>query len=177
MDEARSRGRFGLIAVMAAIPLAVDLATKQMALAHFSPADPVSTLGGLLKFTLISNSGAAFSLGEGTTWLFTAAKIIVITGMLWVARRVRVPLWGVVFGLLVGGAAGNLVDRVFRPPSPMQGAVIDWIQLPYWPVFNIADMSVVCGGILAVVAVFRGITLDGSPVPDKAKREPKRDSS
>lgn len=153
---------------MAALPLAVDLATKQIALANFSPADPVSTLGGFLKFTLVSNSGAAFSVGEDATWLFSAAKLIAITGMLWVARRVRVPLWGVVFGLLIGGAAGNLVDRVFRPPSPLQGAVIDWIQLPYWPVFNIADMAVVCGGALAMVAVFRSISLDGSLVAEKS---------
>lgn len=153
---------------MAALPLAADLATKQIALAEFSPADPVSTLGGFLKFTLVTNSGAAFSVGEGATWLFSAAKLIVITVMLWNARRVRVPLWGVVFGLLIGGAAGNLVDRVFRPPSPLQGAVVDWIQLPYWPVFNIADMAVVCGGALAVVAVLRKISLDGSPVAEEA---------
>ncbi|GAA1331812.1 hypothetical protein GCM10009647_072040 [Streptomyces sanglieri] len=67
LNDARSRRRFGLIAVMAALPLAVDLATKQIALANFSPADPASTLGGFLKFTLISNSGAAFSVGEDTT--------------------------------------------------------------------------------------------------------------
>ncbi|MFJ2770478.1 signal peptidase II [Streptomyces sp. NPDC087300] len=70
-------------------------------------------------------------VGEDSTWLFSAAKLVVTVGMLWFARRVRVPLWGVVFGLLVGGAAGNLVDRVFRPPSPFQGAVVDWIQLPW----------------------------------------------
>ncbi|MFC4329479.1 signal peptidase II [Streptomyces andamanensis] len=166
-NEARSRRRFGLIAVMAALPLAADLATKQIALAEFSPTDPVSTLGGLLKFTLVTNSGAAFSIGEGATWLFSAAKLVVITVMLWGARRVRVPLWGVVFGLLIGGATGNLVDRVFRPPAPLQGAVIDWIQLPHWPVFNIADMAVVCGGALAAVAVLRKISLDGSPVAEE----------
>ncbi|MFE2932288.1 signal peptidase II [Streptomyces sp. NPDC059278] len=167
-NEARSRRRFGLVAVMAALPLALDLATKQIALANFSPTDRASTLGGFLKFTLVSNSGAAFSVGENATWLFSMAKLIVIIGMLWVARRVRASLWGVIFGLLIGGAAGNLVDRVFRPPSPLQGAVIDWIQLPYWPVFNIADMAVVCGGVLAVVAVFRGIGLDDSLVAEKS---------
>jgi signal peptidase II len=173
MSELNEQGnrQFGLIAILAAVSLIVDLITKQIALANFSPADPVSTLGGFLKFTRITNSGAAFSLGEEETWLFTTTKLVVIIAVLWISRRVRVPIWAVIFGLLVGGASGNLVDRVFRPPSPFQGEVIDWIQLPNWPVFNIADMAVVCGGALAIWASFRGINLDGSIETKKAESE------
>ncbi|MEI5032520.1 signal peptidase II [Streptomyces sp. CA-278952] len=172
MSELRNR-HFGLIATLAAVALIADLITKQIALAHFSLAEPVSTLGGFLKFTRVSNSGAAFSLGEDTTWLFSTAKLVVIIVILWISRRVRVPIWAVIFGLVVGGASGNLVDRVFRPPSPFQGEVIDWIQLPNWPVFNIADMAVVCGGALAVWASFRGINLDGSIETKPAEEEKK----
>ncbi len=169
-NEVRNRP-FGLIAILVAVTLIADLITKQIALANFSPADPVSALGGFLKFTRITNSGAAFSLGEEMTWLFSTVKLVVIIAVLWLSRRVRAPIWAVIFGLLVGGASGNLVDRVFRPPSPFQGGVIDWIQLPNWPVFNIADMAVVCGGALAIWASFRGINLDGSIETKKAESE------
>ncbi|MFJ5818715.1 signal peptidase II [Streptomyces sp. NPDC093108] len=168
MSEASKvkRPRFVLMAAVAALLMLADLITKQIALANYSLAEPVSSLGGFLKFTLIYNSGAAFSLGEGSTWLFSTAKLVVIIGMLWISRRIRIPAWEAIFGLLVGGAAGNLVDRVFRPPSPFQGEVIDWIQFPHWPAFNIADMGVVCGGVLTVWMVFRGINLDGSIEPE-----------
>ncbi|MFE6667638.1 signal peptidase II [Streptomyces sp. NPDC057697] len=150
------------MAAVAALLMIVDVITKQIALANYSPAAPESYLGGFLKFTLINNSGAAFSLGEGSTWIFSTAKLVVIIGMLWISRRIRVPSWEAIFGLLIGGAAGNLVDRIFRPPSPFRGEVVDWIQLPHWAVFNIADMGVVSGGVLTVWMVFRGINLDGT---------------
>jgi signal peptidase II len=70
--------------------------------------------------------------------------------------------WAVALGLLLGGALGNLSDRVFRSPGPFRGHVVDWLELPHWPVFNIADSAIVAGGILAVLLAFRGIELDGT---------------
>ncbi|WP_124436777.1 signal peptidase II [Streptomyces sp. NL15-2K] len=142
--------------------LTADLATKQIALTHFSVTDPTQTLGGLLKFTLVFNSGGGFSFGQGETWFFTTVKIGVLIAMLVVSPRIRTPVWAVSFGLIMAGAAGSLIDRIFRAPSPWQGHVVDWIQLPHWPVFNLADCSVVCGSALVAWASFRGIHLDGT---------------
>ncbi|MFD4656341.1 signal peptidase II [Kitasatospora sp. NPDC058444] len=151
--------------------LASDLITKQIALTHFSGTDPTAHLGGLLTFTLVFNSGGAFSIGEGETWLFTAVKMTVVVLLLVVSPRVRTPVWAVSFGLVIAGAAGNLVDRLFRAPSPWQGGVVDWIQLPHWPVFNLADCGVVCGSALVMWASARGVRLDGT-VASKTLTEP-----
>jgi signal peptidase II len=86
----------------------------------------------------------------------------VIVFILRTSRRIHSVAWAVTLGLLLGGATGNLVDRLLREPGPLRGYVVDWIQLPHWPVFNIADSSIVCGGILAVLLAGRGIRIDGT---------------
>ncbi|MFJ6385656.1 signal peptidase II [Kitasatospora sp. NPDC092039] len=154
--------RLGTMTAVALALLASDFITKQIALTNFSRTDPTETLGGLLKFTLVFNSGGAFSIGEGVTWFFTTVKILVIVLMLVMSPRIRTPLWAVSFGLVIAGAAGNLIDRLFRAPSPLEGRVVDWIQLPHWPVFNLADCGVVCGSALVMWASTRGIRLDGT---------------
>ena len=87
------------------------------------------------------------------------------------SRRIRSTAWAVTLGLLLGGATGNLIDRLLRSPGPLRGYVVDWIQLPHWPVFNIADSSIVCGGILAVLLAARGLQIDGT-LPQRAARMP-----
>ncbi|MFI0820425.1 signal peptidase II [Streptomyces sp. NPDC021098] len=154
--------RLGIIAAVALVLLTSDFITKQVALTHFSGNYPTQALGGLLKFTLVFNSGGAFSFGQGETWVFTTVKMAVLITALVLSPRVRAPVWAVSFGLFIAGAAGNLIDRLFRGPSPLQGHVVDWIQLPHWPVFNLADCSVVCGSALVIWASFRGIRLDGT---------------
>ncbi|MFD0408935.1 signal peptidase II [Kitasatospora sp. NPDC127116] len=151
---------------VALVLLAADFVTKQIALTHFSGSDPTEALGGLLRFTLVFNSGGAFSIGEGEAWFFTTVKIVVVVAMLVVSPRIRTPVWAVSFGLVIAGAAGNLVDRLFRAPSPLQGRVVDWIQLPHWPVFNLADCGVVCGSALVMWASMRGIRLNGTRESD-----------
>ncbi|MET8545480.1 signal peptidase II [Kitasatospora sp. NPDC004799] len=163
--------RLGTMTAVALALLASDFITKQIALTNFSRTDPTETLGGLLKFTLVFNSGGAFSIGEGVTWFFTTVKILVIVLMLVMSPRIRTPLWAVSFGLVIAGAAGNLIDRVFRAPSPLEGRVVDWIQLPHWPVFNLADCGVVCGSALVMWASTRGIRLDGTRTPEPAETE------
>ncbi|MEU3572986.1 signal peptidase II [Kitasatospora sp. NPDC036755] len=154
------------MAAVALTLLASDLITKQVALTHFSGTDPTEAFGGLLKFTLVFNSGGAFSVGAGETWFFTTVKFLVLILLLVMAPRVRTPVWAVSFGLVIAGAAGNLVDRLSRGPSPWEGRVVDWIQLPYWPVFNLADCGVVCGSALVVWTLTRGIRLDGTIEPE-----------
>jgi signal peptidase II len=116
----------------------------------------------VLTLTLTRNAGAAFSIGPGATVLFSAVALIVVVVIARTARSLASRGWATSLGLLLGGALGNLADRVFRSPGPFRGHVIDWIQLPHWPVFNLADSAIVCGGVLAVLLVTRGIELDGS---------------
>jgi signal peptidase II len=129
--------------------------------ATLSHQPPLRLLGGLLTLRVLRNSGAAFSIGTSMTVVFSLIAVGVIVAILRTARRLRSIPWAVTLGLLLGGAAGNLGDRIFRSPGPFRGYVVDWIQLPHWPVFNIADSCIVCGGVLAVLLAARGIPLDG----------------
>ncbi|RNL86459.1 signal peptidase II [Halostreptopolyspora alba] len=152
---------------VAVVVLAVDLVTKQLALSRLIPGESVDVVGGLLRFTLVFNSGAAFSIGSGVPWLFFLIAIGVVGYIIVMARKLRSVGWAFALGLILGGACGNLVDRAVRPPAPLHGEVVDWIQVPYWPVFNVADSAIVIGGILAVVLAFRGINIDGSVESDE----------
>jgi signal peptidase II len=120
----------------------------------------VRVLGRWLRIVYTRNSGAAFSIGTGATLLFTAVAVGVVVVIVRAARRLVHSGWAVTLGLLLGGALGNLADRLFRAPGPLRGHVVDWIELPHWPVFNVADACIVVGGALAVVLVLRGAPLD-----------------
>ncbi|WP_245929016.1 signal peptidase II [Murinocardiopsis flavida] len=157
-----------LLAAVAAVVVLADLATKTIALSRFSAHEPIAVLGEFLQFTLWFNSGAAFSMGTGMTWVFSLIKLAVIGYIAFLARRLRSTGWAVALGMILGGAAGNVIDRIFRPPYLLNGEVIDWIQLPNWPVFNLADSSIVCAGVLAVLLAFRGINIDGTREGDDA---------
>jgi signal peptidase II len=143
---------------------------------------PIRLLGGLLTITLTRNGGAAFSIGTSMTIVFTAIAVGVIVYILRTARNLRSIGWAITLGLLLGGATGNLLDRIFRAPGPFQGHVVDWIQLPDWPVFNLADSSIVCAGVLVVLLALRGIRLDGTrldgtrPVPEASPSDPGADA-
>ncbi|MFC7330232.1 signal peptidase II [Marinactinospora rubrisoli] len=156
-----------LLFIVAPVVFAADYITKEIALAAFSRQDPVQLFGGLLQFTLIFNPGAAFSIGAGMTWVLTLVALGVVLYILRVARKLRSVGWAIALGLILGGACGNLADRFFRPPAPLHGWVVDWIQVPYWPVFNIADSCIVTGGVLVVILAFRGINPDGTREPDR----------
>ena len=111
---------------------------------------------------MLRNSGAAFSIGTSMTIVFTVIAVAVIIYILRAARKLRSLPWAITLGLLLGGATGNLSDRIFRSPGVFRGDVVDWIELPHWPVFNLADSAIVCGGVLAVLLSARGVRLDGS---------------
>jgi signal peptidase II len=125
------------------------------------PGSRVDVLDGILRITLTRNPGAAFSIGTGQTVLFALVAVGVVVAIVRSARRLRSAGWAVTLGLLLGGALGNLGDRLFRSPAPLRGYVVDWIQLPHWPVFNLADSAIVCGGIVAVLLSARGVDLEG----------------
>ena len=133
-----------------------DFVTKTWALSTFS-ATPKSIIGNLLQFTLIKNSGAAFSLATGFTILFSLLALAVVVTVISYASRITSHGWQWTTGLLLGGVLGNLTDRIFREPSFLNGHVIDWIQIPNWPVFNIADMAISTAAALAFVLTMRNI--------------------
>lgn len=156
--------RFLLLLLVALAAVGVDFLTKEWALASFSEGESVEVIGSLLQFTLVFNTGAAFSMGTDFTWLFTCIASVVVVAIGYIGLRVRSVWWGVTLGLMMGGAAGNLIDRFFRDPAPFHGAVVDFIRLPNWPVFNIADSCVVVGAVLVVVLTFKGLNLDATVV-------------
>ncbi len=154
--------RIGLLVGVALFVIAADVISKAIVVAKMATHPPIRLLGGLLTITLTRNGGAAFSIGTSMTIVFTAIAVGVIVYILRTARNLRSIGWAIALGLLLGGATGNLLDRIFRAPAPFQGHVVDWIQLPHWPVFNLADSSIVCAGVLVVLLALRGIRLDGT---------------
>jgi len=152
-----------LLGVAVAV-LALDIISKTIVVATLSDRPAVHLLGNLLMFTESRNPGAAFSIGgPSETILFTAIAVGVIIFIVRSARRIHSLAWAVALGLLLGGAMGNLTDRIFRSPGAFRGWVVDWIQVPHWPVFNLADSAIVCGGVLMVLLAARGHGLDGAP--------------
>jgi signal peptidase II len=153
--------RIRVLISVALTVLALDIVSKLLVVARLSGRPPVRLLGGFLHLLESRNPGAAFSIGTSMTLVFSAIAVGVIVIILRTARRIRSVPWALTLGLLLGGATGNLADRIFRYPGLFRGYVVDWIQLPHWPVFNLADSSIVCGGVLAVLLSLRGIQLDG----------------
>jgi signal peptidase II len=167
-----------ILICVAVLVLAADIASKVIVVATLSDRAPIRLLGGLLTLRLTRNPGAAFSIGTSMTIVFTAIAAGVIIFIVRSARRIYSLSWAVALGLLLGGAMGNLTDRIFRSPGPFRGWVVDWIELPHWPVFNLADSAIVCGGVLMVLLATRGHRLDGTTEaaprsrPDQAQQEP-----
>jgi signal peptidase II len=142
--------------------LALDVATKVWVVAELEGRRTLELLGGQLLIRVSRNPGAAFSIGENATLLFTAVAVVVVVVVLRVSRRLGSTGWAVSLGLLLGGASGNLVDRLLRSPGPGRGAVVDFLDFQVWPSFNVADSAIVTGGALAVLLSLRGIEVDGS---------------
>jgi signal peptidase II len=168
---AHRRRRIGVLAGVALFVIAIDVVSKLLVVAKLSGRDPVRLLGGLLKLEETRNTGAAFSIGAGATFLFAFVAIAVIVVILRTARRLYSGPWAIVLGMLLGGAAGNLIDRLARSPGVFRGAVVDWIRLPHFAVFNLADSAITVGGVLAVLLALRGRQIDGSVVSLKAGAE------
>jgi signal peptidase II len=161
-----------LLAVVAALVLVADVVTKVIGVAQLEGREPVRLLGGAVYLVLVRNPGAAFSLATGYTWLLTLIAVAVVVVIIRVARRLRSTGWAVALGLVLGGALGNLADRIFRTPGPLQGHVVDTVSLfapdgSVWPVFNLADSAIVCGGVLLVVLALLGRELDGTRTSDR----------
>jgi signal peptidase II len=155
------------LVVLAALTLALDQGTKAWALATLTPGEPVDLVGSWIQLNLIRNPGAAFSVGDGVTWLLTAISIAITVWVLVAARRVGSMPWAVALGLLLGGALGNIVDRLLREPGPGRGHVVDFIDYFGFFIGNVADIAIVGAAGLVMVLAYRGVPMRGPAAPAK----------
>lgn len=163
--------RITLFACVAAAVLALDVISKVLVVAMLPPGKHERLLGGAIYLDVARNSGAAFSLGTGFTVILTLIAIAVVVVIVRTASRLHSRGWAVALGLILGGALGNLSDRIFRSPGVFRGYVVDWISLfgpdaAHWPIFNLADSAIVCGAILAALLSICGVALDSGVAGD-----------
>jgi signal peptidase II len=154
------RRRLRLLLSVAAVVLAADIVTKVLAVKMLIPGQPVPIIDDTVTWTLVRNSGAAFSMATSYTWVLTVIASGVVLGIIWMGRRLVSPWWAIGLGMILGGATGNLIDRFFRSPGPLRGHVVDFLSIGWWPVFNVADPSVVGGAILLVALSVFGFDFD-----------------
>jgi signal peptidase II len=147
---------YTLVGITALLTLVADQGTKVWALASLTPGEPRPLIGEWIRLNLIRNSGAAFSLGNSRTWLLTILSIVIIVGVLVTVRRVASRPWALTFGALLGGAVGNLLDRLFRAPGLFRGHVVDFLD--YFGLFigNVADIAIVLAAVVVVWLTLRG---------------------
>ncbi|HEX7350112.1 signal peptidase II [Brachybacterium sp.] len=172
-----SRGTvLGVVAAIAVVLAVVDQVTKNWAEASLPLLEPQPFLGEFLQLTLLYNTGAAWGMGSEITPVVTCLQIAIVIGVIiFAVRSVRSPGYTAALGLIMGGALGNIHDRLLRDPSPFHGAVVDFLELPNWPVFNVADMAVVGGAILIVVLGLFGVAPD--PATDEQEAQPATSTS
>ena len=166
-ESAPRAARVELFAITALLALVLDVVSKAVLVAKVSQDHvPIRTLGGAVYIQQTRNSGAAFSLGTGFTIILTVVAVGVVVFIVRTAGRLRSVGWAIALGMILGGALGNLSDRLFRDPGVGRGHVVDWISLfgpmgEHWPIFNLADSAIVCGAILAALLALLGIDIDG----------------
>lgn len=158
--------RFAVLAVVAPLALALDIITKTLMVANQEGKPPIRILGGLIYLDVIRNPGAAFSMATGMTWILSLIAVAVVVALVVVAPRLRSTGWAIGLGLVLAGALGNLLDRIFRSPGPLQGHVVDFVSVfgpyaQYFAVFNVADSCICVGGALIVLMAILGRDYDG----------------
>ncbi len=165
--------RTGLLAATAGVALLLDVLSKIIVVMVLEGKPPVKLLGGALYLTVYRNAGAAFSMATGLTWLLSLIALGVVVVIIRLAPRLRSGGWAFGLGLVLGGALGNLVDRLLRAPGPLRGHVVDFLSLlapdgRVWPVFNLADSAIMCGGAVLVLLAATGRDFDGTRKPRRS---------
>jgi len=151
-----------LLAVVALLVFALDQFAKYLIVTNMDVGQLIPVLGELFQLYYVKNSGAAFSLASGFTWILSLVAVGVIVVIVVFARRIKSTAWAIMFGLLLGGALGNVTDRLFREPSFGNGHVIDFLKIWGFPaIFNIADIAIVSAMGLFLLLTLRGVGLDG----------------
>jgi len=160
-QEAAPPRRIRLFAVVVALTYVADVVTKLLAVEFLTGRPDVEVVPGVLELHLTRNPGAAFSMATGLTVLLSVVAAAVCVVVVRTAARLRDRVWAVALGLLLGGALGNLTDRLLRSPGPLRGHVVDFLQLPHWPVFNVADSAIVVAAGLVILQSVRGVGVTG----------------
>ncbi|MGW3075857.1 signal peptidase II [Kitasatospora sp. NPDC001132] len=161
-EKPKGPRRVGVLLVVAVLAFLIDLGSKLLVVARLENHAAIKVIGDVVTFQVIRNSGAAFGMGQALTVVFTMIASAVIVVIWRIARRLYSLPWAIALGLLLGGALGNLTDRLFRAPGVFRGHVVDFISVQHFAVFNLADSAIVCGGILVVLLSFRGSNPDGT---------------
>lgn len=171
--------RVAVLIAVAVLALGLDILTKHLVVADLEGQPPVKILGGLIYLDVFRNSGAAFSMATGMTWVLSLVAIAVVVAIAWIAPRLRSVGWAVGLGLVLAGALGNLIDRIFRAPGPLRGHVVDFISVfgpdgKYFAIFNIADSCICVGGALIVLLAAFGRDYDGGVAKRERERRDKK---
>lgn len=156
------RSRRGLVLTVALVWLLLDVLTKVVVVARLTPGRPVDLVGSAVRLDLLRNPGSAFSLATGYTAVLSLVAVAVIVVVVRISGRLRSTVWALAFGLLLGGALGNLSDRVFRAPGFLRGYVVDFVAVGRWPVFNVADSGITVAAVLIVALSLLGRSYDGT---------------
>jgi signal peptidase II len=165
-----------LLALLAAAVYGADQGAKYLITQNLELGDTVPVLGEFLQLHYVANSGAAFSLASGFTWILSIVAAGVVVFIVIFAPRIRSLGWATMFGLVLGGAIGNLTDRLFRPPGFGVGHVVDFVQVAGFPaIFNVADSAIVISMGLFLILSLRGVGLDGTRTP-MVRATPKPDA-
>ena len=163
VPETRRRTPYlSLFAAIALIGYGTDVVTKVLAVRHLSDRPPVPVIGDFLQLYLARNPGAAFSTGTSYTMALTCVAALAAFVVLWVARRLGSVGWAIGLGFLLAGVLGNLTDRVFRTPGVLRGHVVDFLMLPHWPIFNVADMCINIAAAVIILQALRGVAVNGA---------------
>ena len=181
MFQGAHRSVLALLASTAVGIVLIDQVTKAWAVAYLQPRiesgeRPLYIIDPLLRLTYVENTGAAWGMGAGYTWIFTIVAVVVGVVIVRFARTITSRAWALALGGLLGGLLGNLIDRLTRPPGPGLGSVVDFIGLPNFPVFNVADIAITCSAVAMIILAWRGIPLsesepDGSSSDDSSSAD------
>ncbi|KAB1644240.1 signal peptidase II [Gulosibacter chungangensis] len=153
-----------MLTTIAVAVFAADQLVKQLVVSNMREGEVIDVIDGVLQWYFVRNSGAAFSMASGQTWLLTIVALAVIVAVIVLSRRIHSARWAAVFGLVLGGALGNLFDRLFREPGFFRGHVVDYISTPWLipAIYNIADIAIVVGMIFFVLLTILDVRLDGT---------------
>ena len=162
MSPLSTKGALRIAYGVAAVALATDLLSKYLVMTYLDGHASIDVVGSLVKFTYVRNAGAAFGAGTSFTPVITVIALVAVVVTIRFIAKARQSMWALALGLLLAGVLGNLADRLFRDPGPFRGHVVDFIQLPHYAVFNVADMCINVAAVLMVIQLVRGVRLDGS---------------
>ena len=182
MLQGAHRSVLAVLASTAVGIVLIDQVTKAWAVAYLQPRiesgeGPIYLIDPLLRLTYVENTGAAWGMGAGYTWIFTIVAVVVGVVIVRFARTITSRAWALALGGLLGGLLGNLIDRLTRPPGPGLGSVVDFIGFPNFPVFNVADMAITCSAVAMIILAWRGIPLSESEPDDSSSDDSSSDDS